>query len=191
MFGMKMLPNIFGEKMLSLLALLSCSPKAPAVYVPEPSVYEVGAEMPLSSDVRMGTLDNGLTYYIMPHEKPEDRVELRLAIKVGSLFEEEDQLGVAHFLEHMAFNGTESFPENSLIDYMESIGMSFGAHVNALTAFDRTIYQLHVPTDVEGALEQSLLIMKEQVGNQLLLDEAIKQRESGPRRVAEFSRFDV
>ena len=88
--------------MLSLFSLLSCSSKSPTVYVPEPSVYDVGAEMPLTSDVRMGTLDNGLTYYIMPHEKPEDRVELRLAIKVGSLFEEEDQLGVAHFLEHMA-----------------------------------------------------------------------------------------
>ena len=122
----------------------------------------------------MGTLDNGLTYYILPHSKPEERLELRLALKVGSLYEEEDQLGVAHFLEHMAFNGTDSFPDNSLIDYMESIGMSFGAHVNALTAFDRTVYQLHVPTDVEGAVEQSLLILKEQVGNQLLLDDAIE-----------------
>ena len=93
--------NTFGEKMLLLLALLSCSPKTPTVYVPESSVYDPGAEMSLSSDIRMGTLDNGLTYYIMPHEKPEDRVELRLAIKVGSLFEEEDQLGVAHFLEHI------------------------------------------------------------------------------------------
>ena len=158
--------------MFWLITLLSCS-KAPTVYTPAPSFYPVDAEMTMSPDVTMGTLDNGLTYYILPHPKPAERVELRLALKAGSLHEADDQLGLAHFLEHMAFNGTESFPKNSLIDYMESIGMSFGAHINALTSFDRTIYKLRVPTDTEGALEQALLILKEQAGNQLLLDEDI------------------
>ena len=159
--------------MLFYLLLFACAPKGTLEDPQVPSMYESTAEIPLSQDVRMGTLDNGLTYYIRSNGEPEQRVELQVVVKVGSLFEEDDQLGLAHFLEHMAFNGTESFPKNSLVDYMESIGMGFGAHVNALTGFDRTVYKLHVPTENEENIEQALMILKEQVGNQLLLDEDI------------------
>ena len=104
-------------------------------------------EIPFDPDVRRGTLGNGLTYYIKVNPEPPDRIQLRLGVKAGSVLEEESERGLAHYLEHMAFNGTASFAGNEIIDYLESIGSAFGPDLNAYTSFDETVYLLEVPTD--------------------------------------------
>ncbi len=115
-------------------------------------------EFSLNPDVLTGQLDNGMTYYVLKNAYPENRISLRLAVKVGSIAEDENQLGVAHLIEHMCFNGTEHFEKNSLINYAESIGMDFGAEVNAYTSFEETVYQLEIPADNPEFLETALLI---------------------------------
>ena len=107
----------------------------------------LGEIMSVDDQVKVGKLANGLRYVIRRNEKPENRAELRLTVNVGSVLEEEDQQGLAHFAEHMAFNGTAHFAKQELIDYLESIGMQFGADLNAYTSFDETVYMLTVPTD--------------------------------------------
>lgn len=111
-----------------------------------------------NQDVLCGQLDNGMSYYILQNANPLNRISLRLAVKVGSIAEAENECGVAHFIEHMCFNGTEHFEKNSLIDYAESIGMDFGAEVNAYTSFEETVYKLEVPADNPDYLEKALLI---------------------------------
>ena len=103
--------------------------------------------IPADPNIRIGKLDNGMTYYIKANKKPEKRMELRLAVNAGSVCETNDQQGLAHFVEHMCFNGTKNFPANKMIDMMESLGVKFGADLNAYTSFDQTIYMLKVPTD--------------------------------------------
>jgi len=103
--------------------------------------------LPFDPDVRTGTLDNGLTFYIRNHEKPVGHALLWLAVDAGSVLEDDDQRGLAHFVEHMAFNGTERFEKHTLIDYIERAGMAVGADLNAYTSFDETVYMLKVPTD--------------------------------------------
>ncbi|NOT10194.1 MAG: insulinase family protein [Gemmatimonadales bacterium] len=103
--------------------------------------------LPSDPAVTVGTLSNGIRYYVRANSRPAKRAELRLVINTGSVLEDEDQRGLAHFVEHMAFNGTTRFKKQALIDYIESIGMRFGADLNASTSFDETIYELQVPTD--------------------------------------------
>jgi zinc protease len=105
------------------------------------------ALLPRDPHVIVGTLPNGLRYYIRKNAKPEKRAELRLVVNAGSILEDDDQRGLAHFLEHMAFNGTARFPKNQLVSYLESVGMRFGPDINASTSFDETIYELQIPTD--------------------------------------------
>jgi zinc protease len=112
-------------------------------------------------NVTVGKLANGLTYYIRVNQKPEDRAELRLAVNVGSVLEDEQQRGLAHVVEHMAFNGTEHFEKQQLVNYLESIGMRFGADLNAYTSFDETVYMLTVPTDTGRYLEQGMQILED------------------------------
>lgn len=119
------------------------------------------APLPLDPAVVHGTLDNGLTYYIQPNHEPEKRVVLRLVVRAGSLLEDDDQQGLAHFVEHMAFNGTAHFKKQALIDYLEKIGTRFGADLNATTSFESTVYKLQVPTDDETVLRQAFLIMQD------------------------------
>ncbi len=118
-----------------------------------PAVGTSGAEpVPLSEDVRTGTLPNGLRYYIRENRKPEGRAYLKLAVDAGSVLETDDERGLAHFVEHMAFNGTERFPKSALVEYLRSLGMRFGPEVNAYTSFDETVYGIEVPTDTaDGA----------------------------------------
>ena len=99
------------------------------------------------SAITTGQLANGLRYYIRANNRPEKRAELRLAVNAGSVLEDDDQRGLAHFVEHMAFNGTKQFPKQDIVKFLESIGMRFGAHLNAYTSFDETVYMLQVPTD--------------------------------------------
>lgn len=117
--------------------------------------------LPLDPEVKSGTLANGIKYFIRKNSKPENRAELRIAINTGSNNENDDQQGLAHFTEHMAFNGTKNFPKNQLVDYLESVGTKFGPHLNAYTSFDETVYMLQVPTDNSETLEKGLLILNE------------------------------
>ncbi len=122
----------------------------------------LGAEvLPVDPQVTVGTLENGLTYYVRENSEPKDRAVLRLVVDVGSLQETEEQLGLAHFTEHMAFNGTEKYAEDEIIEYMESIGMEFGPDVNASTGFDQTVYKLQVPTDTPEPLEKAIEILEQ------------------------------
>ena len=107
-------------------------------------------QIPNDDDVRTGTLDNGLRYYVRENDRPGGRADLRLAIRAGSVNETGANTGVAHFVEHMLFNGTEQFPENELIDVLRGFGASFGADVNAYTSYDETVYSLDVPNDDES-----------------------------------------
>ncbi len=129
--------------------------------------------IPIDSRVRMGELENGMRYYIQHHEKPEDRAEIRLAVKTGSVMEDEDQLGLAHFTEHMAFNGSKHFEKNELVSYLEKTGARFGPDLNAYTTFDETVYMLQVRTDDEDILSKGLLIFEDWAGGLLFEGEEI------------------
>lgn len=116
--------------------------------------------LPLDPEVRVGQLPNGLTYYIRHNELPKQRAEFHIAQAVGATLEEDNQNGLAHFLEHMCFNGTEHFPGKGIIEYFESIGVNFGGNINAYTSLDKTVYRLSdVPTYREGIIDSALLVM--------------------------------
>ncbi|HEX9732041.1 MAG TPA: pitrilysin family protein [Thermoanaerobaculia bacterium] len=119
------------------------------------------ASLPLAPDLVKGELDNGLTYYVRTNRRPEKRAELRLFVRAGSLQEDDDQQGLAHFVEHMAFNGTARFEKQEIVDYLESIGMRFGPDINAYTSFDETVYMLTVPTDDDEILGRAFDILKD------------------------------
>ena len=127
---------------LAVVALL-----APALLAAQTAAPSASAAVPRDSAVTVGTLPNGLRYYIRVNHKPEKRAELRLVVNAGSILETDRQRGLAHVIEHMAFEGTTHFPKNNLVSYLQSIGMQFGADLNASTGFDETVYQLTVPTD--------------------------------------------
>lgn len=133
--------------------------------VPVISQSNLDQPVPVDEKVRIGKLENGMTYYIRKNEKPEKRVEMRLAVNAGSVLEEEDQRGLAHFVEHMAFNGTKNFAKNDLIHYMQSIGSRFGPEVNAGTSFAQTVYMLTLPTDSAGVVEKGFQIMEDWAHN--------------------------
>lgn len=125
------------------------------------SKNSTGTALHLDKDVIKGKLANGFTYFIQKNEKPKNRVELYLVNKVGSLQEDEDQRGLAHFVEHMGFNGTKHFPKNELMSYLQKAGVSFGNGMNASTDFDATIFQLPIPTDDPQLLKTGLQIMRD------------------------------
>ncbi|MCL2039750.1 MAG: insulinase family protein [Bacteroidetes bacterium] len=117
--------------------------------------------IPLNPKVKTGTLDNGMKYYILENKKPENRAEVWIKFDVGSVQEEEHQRGLAHFIEHMCFNGTKNFPKDSLIRFLESTGIKFGADINAATGFDMIQYTLTVPTDIPGMLEKGVQVLND------------------------------
>ena len=118
-----------------------------------------GNQLVLDSAVKQGKLDNGMSYFIRENGEPKNRIQLRLVVKAGSCMEDEDQKGIAHFVEHMCFNGTENFEKSAIVDYFESIGMSFGPEVNAETSFEHTVYMLELPADNPEILKTSLLVL--------------------------------
>ena len=146
--------------------------------VPAWSQINVTQPMPLDPNVKIGRLTNGLTYYIRRNTLPEKRAEMRLVVNAGSVLEDEDQLGLAHFMEHMNFNGTKRFPKNELVSYLQSIGVQFGADLNAYTSFDETVYILPVPTDKPGLVEKGLQILEDWAHN-ALLDSLEIEKERG------------
>ena len=142
-----------GVGLASLLALAPLAgttaivAQAPA-HAPAPAApLKLTAPLPVDPAVTIGTLPNGLRYYIRVNHKPEKRAELRLVVNAGSVLEDSAQRGLAHVVEHMAFSGTTHFRKQQLVDYLESTGVRFGADLNASTSFDETIYELTVPTD--------------------------------------------
>lgn len=129
------------------------------------SGYALNSQIPMNPAVKKGVLDNGLTYFIMNNKKPENRAELQLVVMAGSLQEDDDQNGLAHFIEHMCFNGTKNFPKNDLIKFLEATGVRFGADINANTAYDRTYYMLTIPLDKDGLLDKGLLVLEDWLSN--------------------------
>ena len=137
------------------------------------SGLELDAALPIDPQVTVGKLKNGLTYYIRENRHPENRAELRLVVNAGSVLEDDDQLGIAHFVEHMAFEGTTHFKKQEIVDYLESIGMRFGPDLNAYTTFDETVYRLQVPTDSTEILEKAMQILEDWAHNILFEQEEI------------------
>ena len=118
---------------------------------------DINSPIPVNKDVKIGKLENGLTYYIRQNSMPANKVELRLVVNAGSILETDAQRGLAHFMEHMNFNGTKNFQHNDLVDYLQSIGVKFGQHLNAYTSFDETVYELQVPTDSPMVYKKAFL----------------------------------
>lgn len=124
-----------------------------------PQVVPKPAPLPIDPAVRSGKLENGLRYVIRENKRPENRAELRLVVDAGSILEDDDQRGLAHFVEHMAFNGTANFPKQDIVNFLEGIGMRFGPDLNAYTSFDETVYMLQVPTDSAEVMEKAFRIL--------------------------------
>jgi zinc protease len=123
--------------------------------------YGLTQQMPVDPEAVVGTLANGLRYYVRANGKPSHRAELRLVVKAGSVLEDDDQRGLAHFVEHMEFEGTRHFPRQSIVDFLSSLGLSIGPDANAATSYDDTQYTLRVPTDVPGVLDRALLVLED------------------------------
>jgi zinc protease len=141
------------------------------------AAIQLDALMPVAPQVRVGKLPNGLTYYVRRNATPEKRVELRLVVKAGSILEDERQRGLAHYLEHMAFNGSTHFKKHELVSYLQSVGVQFGADLNAYTSFDETVYVLPLPTDAP-VIEKGLLVLQDWAQG-LTLNEADVEAERG------------
>ncbi|UTY58787.1 pitrilysin family protein [Massilia sp. erpn] len=154
-------------RLISAAVLFSCSLLAQAD-------IKLGDKLPVSPAVKVGKLPNGLTYYIQKNARPEKRLELRLVVKAGSILEDEDQRGLAHFTEHMAFNGSTNFKKNELISYLQSIGVRFGADLNAYTSFDETVYMLPIPTDKKENVETGFQVLEDWAHGVAFKDEAIE-----------------
>src|SRR5215467_938142 len=123
--------------------------------------YELSQSMPIDPDVLVGTLPNGLRYYVRANAKPAHRAELRLVVKAGSVLEDDDQQGLAHFVEHMEFEGSRHFPKQGLVDFLSSLGLGIGPDANAETSYDDTQYTLRIPTDQPGVLDRALLVLED------------------------------
>src|ERR1051325_4083299 len=132
---------------------------------PNVAAAKLDDAVPVDPQITVGRLPNGLRYYIRANQNPAARAELRLVVNAGSVLEEEDQRGLAHFVEHMAFNGTTHFPGLEVVNFMQAIGMRFGAHVNANTSFDETVYQLQIPTDNPAVIDRALLALEDWAHN--------------------------
>ncbi len=174
-----------------LASIASCGPPAEEGKTPAPAVsvaatataapVDAGvaeAPLPLDARVRKGKLQNGMTYYVLPHKKPEHRAQVWLAVNAGSVLEDDDQRGLAHFVEHMGFNGTKRFPKQALVDMLEKSGVSFGADLNAYTSFDETVYTLQVPTDKPEIMNGAIGILRDWTDS-VTFDPAEVEKERG------------
>jgi zinc protease len=147
-------------KIRFLSALLLC-----CAFTVSLSAQSLTDPIPFDPSVKSGVLPNGLKYFIKKNAKPEKRCELRLALNAGSMLENDDQLGLAHFTEHMCFNGTKNFKKSALVDFLESAGVKFGAHLNAYTSFDETVYMLQLPTDKEDLFQKGFQVLEDWAHN--------------------------
>ncbi|MCS6627145.1 insulinase family protein [Roseibacterium beibuensis] len=159
----------------SVAVLTAASPAlAQAQVQPSDPWAHATSDIPADSDVRFGVLPNGMQYAIMRNATPPNQASFRLRIDAGSLMENENQLGLAHFMEHMAFNGTTNIPENELLRILERRGLAFGADTNASTGFDETVYMLEIPNADEGTVDDALRILREQMSEALMDPEAVE-----------------
>ena len=163
----------FFASLLLLIAFSTCSTQQTVNETAESFEPPLSTPIPVNPAVKIGVLDNGIKYLILVNHKPENRAELRLVVNVGSVLEADDQRGLAHFAEHMAFNGTEHFEKQEIIDYLESIGTRFGADLNAYTSFDETVYMLRIPTDSSEIVEKAFLILEDWAKGITFSDEEI------------------
>jgi len=165
--------------LLLLSPMVAIRAAGPAVHAGTVAVGDAVEPLPVDPALTIGTMPNGLRYYIRVNHSPAHRAELRLVVNAGSVLEDEDQRGLAHFLEHMAFNGTAHFPKHSLIEYLETAGMRFGADLNAYTNFDETVYKFTVPTDEPTFLPQGLQMLADLAGGGITIDSGEVVAERG------------
>ena len=158
--------------LISVMGIANAQTKSNSLKIPTSEV------IPLDPAIKVGKLANGFTYYIRKNVEPKNRVQLYLANKVGSILENDNQRGLAHFLEHMGFNGTKNFPKNDLVNYLQKAGVRFGADLNAYTSFDQTVYQLPIPSDDPEVLKNGMQIMRDWAHG-LTLDPAEIDKERG------------
>ena len=157
----------------SASVLITAAPALAQAQAPTDPFAQAGSDIPADSNVRFGSLPNGMQYAIMRNATPPGQASLRLRIDAGSLMENENQLGLAHFMEHMAFNGTTNIPENDLLRILERLGLAFGADTNATTGFEETVYMLELPRTNDETVDTSLRIMREQVSEALMAADAV------------------
>jgi len=144
----------------------------------EAQIRSLSDPIPPDPAIKIGKLDNGLTYYIKKNSKPEQRIELRLVINAGSICETAGQQGLAHFMEHMCFNGTMNFPSNRIIQMLEEMGVRFGSEINAYTGFDETVYMMKIPSDKEEWIDRGFQVL-EDWAHQVSFDEKEIDKERG------------
>jgi zinc protease len=147
--------------LLSAIAVATLAAAPQRAVTSGPHDAPLTAVVPVDPRITVGTLSNGLRYYVRANKQPQNRAELRLVVNAGSVLEDDDQRGLAHFVEHMCFNGTRHFPKQDVVAFLQSTGMHFGAHINANTSFDQTVYQLEIPTDNPGVIDRSLLVLED------------------------------
>jgi len=150
---------------LFLTASLTAVAQQPAPAANPVAALGLNANLPTDPAITIGRLPNGLKYYIRSNKQPKDRAELRLVVNTGSILETDEQQGLAHFVEHMAFNGTEHFPGDGVVKFLQSLGMRFGADLNASTSFDETIYMLTAPTDKPDVLDKAFMVLEDWAHN--------------------------
>ncbi len=185
------------KKLLTITLAIFLTLSLQLGYANDASKYtDINASIPLDPSIKTGTLKNGMKYFIKQNKRPEKRMELRLAVGVGSVDEDADQKGLAHFVEHMCFNGTKNFPKNELVHFLEKTGVKFGAHLNAYTSFEETVYMLQLPTDDTKVMKKGMQVMVDWASGVTFADEEIDKergvvreelrlRSSGNARVFE------
>ncbi len=173
------LPTLAAVALLASAATIA-APAAAQTTAPAaaPSPAASADTLPRDTSVVIGRLANGLTYYVRRNAEPQRRAELRLVVNAGSLLEDPDQRGLAHVVEHMAFNGTRRFAGQQIVRFLEGVGMRFGPDVNAYTGFDETVYMLTLPTDTAGVVAKGLDILEDWAGA-ITFDTAEVRRERG------------
>lgn len=170
---MQRIRNLVRGFSILVFAVFLCTTCATA-----PREDTLSPQLGLDPAVVSGTLENGLTYYIRPNSEPENRIVLRLAVDAGSVFERDDQKGLAHFVEHMAFNGTKDFPGQKIVDFLESVGMKFGPEINASTSSDETVFTLSVPANDLSVVNQGIHVLREWATN-ISFDPEEVEKEKG------------
>ena len=157
----------------AVIAQTPAAATAQAAEAPSAAWAQTTSDIPVDSNVRFGVLPNGMRYAILKNATPPGQASFRLRIDAGSLMENENQLGLAHFMEHMAFNGTTNVPENDLLRILERLGLAFGADTNAYTGFDETVYMLELPRTNDETVDTAMRIMHEQVAEALMAADAV------------------
>ena len=171
---------------LLVCLLVAAVAKSPSAQIPSGrqttaasvAAFPLSADMPVDPEVLIGGLPNGLRFYIRPNPRPARQAELRLVVKAGSVLEDDDQRGLAHFVEHMQFQGSRHFPGQSIDSFLASIGSSIGSDANAATSFDDTQYTLRVPTDRPNVLDTALTVLEDWAGGALFEDAAIERQRA-------------